>query len=93
MTMFPKIPTMRSPKYIAWVKTLPCCHTQQYGVDGHHVMIPNEGIMGSKSGDFTAVPLIREVHDQVTKAPHEWPQMKWLVQTLNRAFAEGVLKV
>ena len=81
-------------KYIEWVKTLPCCHTGQYGCDPHHIIgVDHMGKMGGKNHDITAMPLIREVHDLVHVDPKGWPQTRWMIETQLKAIEAGIIKL
>lgn len=52
--------TPRSEKYLAFIRTLPCCVTGTIqGIEAHHVF---SGAMGMKETDFCAIPLSREMH-------------------------------
>ena len=69
-----KIERIRSPKYLAKVRSMPC-HVQQDDkhcngspVHAHHLTcIEGEGVMGDKAGDDKALPLCsfhhRTLHD------------------------------
>ena len=67
--MFPKPHTPRDPKYLAWIRTLPCiqCGATHY-VQAHHA---ESGGMGIKASDHTALPLCylhhKEWHDHKGK--------------------------
>ena len=86
-----KIMAFRDPAYLAWIKTLQCKHCGEPADDAHHIQIEGAGGMGLASPDFTAAPLCRKDHTLVTKAPHDYPQAKWMVQTQAHAFAIGIL--
>ena len=82
-------------KYTDFVKTLPCCHTGEYGVDPHHIIgVDKMGKTGGKNHDLTAVPLIREVHNQVhADSGKGWPQTRWMIETQIKALEAGILKL
>jgi hypothetical protein len=81
-------------KYTDFVKTLPCCHTGQYGVDAHHMIgVDKMGKTGGKNHDITAMPLIREVHTAVHNDPKGWPQTRWMVETQIKAIEAGVITI
>ncbi len=83
-----------SNKYKDFVKSLPCCHTGQYGVDPHHIIgVDKMGKMGGKNHDITLIPLIREVHMEVHQDPKSWPQTRWMIETQLKAIDAGVLKL
>lgn len=75
-----------SRPHLDWVKTLPCCHCGLPADDPHHLKITGVG----KAPDFAAVPLCRKCHDTVHhEGPQLYPQARWMIETLNRAFHEG----
>lgn len=87
-----KIKTYRNRAYLDWIKTLPCCHCGMPADDPHYIKIKGVGGGALTASDFTAMPLCREHHDMVHDAPDLWPQTKWMIETINRAFDEGILK-
>jgi len=82
----------KNKKYIDFVKSLPCCHSGQYGVDPHHIIQIGMGTMGGKAPDICAMPLIRAVHDAVHDDPDSWPQIRWMIETQKKAIEAGILK-
>ncbi len=85
---------MKSPKYLKWVATLPCCHCGGYDSIPHHIIgIDNMGIMGGKASDLAAMPLcdVRQCHTEVHKDPTGYPQTRWMVETQEEAYRQGVL--
>ncbi len=90
-----KIVDTNSKKYLDFVRTLPCCHTGQTPAEPHHIIgVDKMGKMGGKNGDITAVPLSREVHEQVHRDGGQgWPQTRWLIETLNMAIVAGVIEI
>lgn len=71
----PKVKPERSPKYLAFIRSQPCCicgwlpmTSYGYLMHAHHT---ETGGMGTKGSDFSAVPLCfachRKVHDQYGK--------------------------
>jgi len=83
---------LKSKKYLAWVREQPCCHTG-LPAEPHHVIAIGMGKTGGKAADIHAVPLCRETHDEVHDDPDSWPQAKWLMETQERAFRDGILVV
>ena len=81
------------PAYIAFVKTLPCCHCYATGADPHHIISIGMGMMGGKANDLHTMPLCRVCHDEVHREPKAYPQIKWMIQTQLKALEAGVLKV
>jgi len=81
--------------YKAWVKTLPCCHCRNLGVDPHHIIgVDKMGGMGRTSSDITIMPLCRMCHDDVhLDGGKGWPQTRWMIETLMKAIDDGVLKI
>ncbi len=92
--MAQKIKTYRNRAYLDWVKTLPCCHCGAPADDPHHI----KGLMlGTvKAPDFAVMPLCRGCHNEVHRwlhsSPDEYPQARWVIETLNQAFAEGIFE-
>lgn len=86
-------PNAAEKRYFAYVDSLPCCHCKTtVGVTHHHIIGIGMGIMGGKAPHFAIMPLCAECHAWIHEAPHEYPQPKWLVETLSRAFADGVIE-
>ncbi|MCP5007958.1 MAG: DUF968 domain-containing protein [Planctomycetes bacterium] len=85
----------KNQKYIDWIKTLPCCHTGQYGVQPHHIIgVDKMGTMGGKASDIAAMPLCFATHRQVhDDGGQGWPQTRWLIETLEKAVEAGVIKI
>lgn len=83
---------MKSPEYLDYIRTLPCCHCGA-AAEPHHVIGGKSGTMGGKASDLHAVPLCREDHNEVHKDPDSWPQLRWLKDTQDRASRDGVLIV
>ena len=80
---------MKSKKYLDFVRTLPCCHCGAPS-EPHHVIGVGMGKMGGKASDIHAVPLCREDHTLVHQDPGGWPQMRWLMETQDKALNKGV---
>ena len=83
---------MRCPKYLAWVRTLPCSLCGQEAHDAHHIKMMGVGGMGQSAPDLTVMPLCRTCHQDVHKGPANYPQAKWMIDTLKKAFYEGKIK-
>ena len=81
---------LQNKKYLDFVRTLPCCHTGG-PAEPHHIIGVGMGMMGGKAPDICTMPLSREVHEAVHKEPHEWPQVKWMIETQIKAIKAGVL--
>ncbi|TFH85247.1 DUF968 domain-containing protein [Billgrantia azerbaijanica] len=77
----------RSPAYLAFVRTLPCCLCNQYGVDPHHVIGLRWGLSGwgLTAPDSYAMPLCRTCHRKTHHEPAlQQMQPEWLIDTINR---------
>ena len=58
--MLPKPQTPRDPKYLAWIRTLPCLFCGKPGPSqAHHTAT---GGMSLKGSDFSCVPLCGDCH-------------------------------
>lgn len=77
----------RSPEYLDWVRTLPCCFCGMTPSDAHHVIGMGWGLsgMGMKAPDSYMMPLCRYHHGEVHKHPGlQAQQPHWLRWTLRR---------
>ena len=90
----PKQKTIRSEKYLEWVKTLECRMTLDCPAgDAHHI----KGIGGFSGGalkapDYLSMPLTRGAHTTMHDNPDLWPeQYEMIVRTIHRAFVDGVI--
>lgn len=76
----------RSPEYIAWVKSLPCCRCAGPGGDPHHVIGLHWGLsgMGLTAPDSLAMPVCRGCHQAIHNSPElqRW-QPEWLRHTIS----------
>lgn len=81
------------PKYLKWVKTLPCALCGGPGGDAHHLVgVGHMGGMGMKAPDLMTSPLCRECHGRVHREPELWTmQWEWIARTLLQAQQEGIL--
>lgn len=81
----------RSPKYLAWVKTLCCVMCGAPADDAHHIIgTGNHGGMGTKAGDGLVMPMCRHHHGKIHRTPELWHrQQGWVEQTQRLAFIEG----
>jgi hypothetical protein len=95
---------MRRPKrirwenasYTEWVKTQPCVICGQRADDAHHLIGHGQGGTGTKSHDLFTIPLCRAEHGDLHADPVAWEakhgsQIEWVVRTLDRALALGVI--
>ncbi|WP_277810667.1 DUF968 domain-containing protein [Chromohalobacter canadensis] len=74
----------RSPDYLAWVRTLPCCACGVSPCDAHHMVgMYGVGGMGLKAEDSMAMPLCRACHMELHREPG-WlqHQPRWLRHTI-----------
>jgi len=74
----------RSPAYLAWVRTLPCCVCGASPCDAHHMVgMHGVGGMGLKAEDSMAMPLCRACHMELHREPG-WlqHQPRWLRHTI-----------
>lgn len=55
----------RDPKYLEFVRSLPCCVSGVYEVEAHHIVGHGESVMGSKCSDYYTIPLSRELHAEL----------------------------
>lgn len=55
----------RDAKYLAFVRTLPCCVTGSYPVEAHHLVGHGESVMGSKCSDYYTIPLAPWLHAEL----------------------------
>lgn len=93
-----RLPAWRSPKYLDWIRSLPCANCGKPGPsDPHHLIgIAGMGTVGGKAPDQFAVPLCNGIKDRCHQELHlnRIPldaQWIWLAKTLERAFNEGIL--
>ena len=81
----------KNPKYLKFVRTLPCSYCGNPDTEPHHIIEIGDGIMGAKASDIHSMPLCRKHHDEVHKDPFQWPQALWVIRTQNRAVEAGYL--
>ena len=77
----------RSERYLAFVRSLPCCLCNQFGCDAHHAIGLGWGLsgMGLTAPDSFAVPACRRCHQKIHNEPDlQRLQPWWLVDTINR---------
>jgi len=62
-----KVPRIKDPKHIAYVKTLPCIIIEcgVYPCDPHHLLRAGEHGMAYTAGDDKAIPLCRKHHSEL----------------------------
>lgn len=88
-----------SGKYLAWVRTQPCCCCGAES-QAHHIIGKGDGCMGGKSPDYWAIPLCAHHHTGdcgihkygVTTWERDYGnQFEMVAKTLLRAIHDGVL--
>ena len=89
--MIPKLKAWRSPKYLAFVKTLDCanCGLPDHS-DPHHIIgVGHHSGMGMKASDELTMPLCRECHTMIHSTPEKWEQQyEWIALTMSKAIRE-----
>jgi hypothetical protein len=58
----------RNPRYLAYIRTLPCCVCGAFRVEASHT--GSDGGMRQKASDFSAVPLCHRCHRTGKRAYH-----------------------
>ena len=85
----------RSPIYLCWVRSMPCCKCLGPADDAHHCIGLPWGLsgVGLTAPDNFAMSLCRECHQEVHADPYlQQFQPDWLIQMLTygaREFTEG----
>ena len=77
----------RSPTYLAFVRSLPCCACGGPATDAHHCIGLHWGLsgMGTTAPDSFAMPACRECHQAIHASPEmQARQPWWLTHTINR---------
>lgn len=82
-----KTPRWKSPKYIAFIKTMDCCNCGAPADDAHHVIaIGGFSGMGLTAPDNLTIPMCRGCHTMLHNTPSMWQkQWEWLARTLAEA--------
>jgi hypothetical protein len=90
----PKKNRWKSPKYIKWVKTLPCCISGKPADHAHHLIgMGNTSGMGLTAPDYFTIPLSAECHTKMHMFPDmQGDQWRYIAETLAKAIDEGVIK-
>jgi hypothetical protein len=84
---------MRSKKYLAFVRTLPCCHCENPETVPHHIIaVDSMGRMGGKASDLATCPMCSHCHRILHADATGWPQTRYVLETLEQAYNAGVLK-
>lgn len=66
----------RDNKYLAFIRTLPCCVCGTTPCDAHHV---DTGGMGTKASDYCSIPLCRLQHGECHTIGKESFQRKYRI--------------
>lgn len=77
----------RSERYLAFVRSLPCCVCDGRATDVHHVIGLHWGLsgMGTTAPDSFAMFACRECHQAIHASPEmQARQPGWLTDTINR---------
>ncbi|MGQ7249547.1 DUF968 domain-containing protein [Halomonas sp. V046] len=77
----------RSPAYLAFVRTLPCCRCGAPADDAHHVIGLHWGLsgMGTTAPDSFAMPTCRPCHQDIHRLPElQRYQPDWLRHVIAR---------
>ena len=92
--MIPKTPRFASPKYLNWIRELPCVVCGLHGHDNdqivpHHIKgIGHHSGAGLKAGDHLAMPMHATCHAAWHQNPDYGAQMGWVMQTATKALVE-----
>lgn len=85
---------IRSAKYLAFVRTLPCCHCGNPETIAHHIIaVDRMGNTGGKADDLSTMPMCGPCHAELHAHTLEWPQTRYMVETQAEAFRIGVIKI
>ena len=85
---------MRSPKYLKFVRTLDCCHCGNSETVPHHIIgVDRMGKMGGKASDLAVFPVCTTCHAEIHRDAKGWPQTRFILDTLDEAHRQGVLKI
>ena len=93
MTFF-KAKTFRSPKYLEFVRTLPCVVCGAHGVEAHHAITGGVGIKGSDGFAIPLCPLHHREHDNRGKVTfyreHNLDRWELVARTLEKYLKEKI---
>ncbi|WP_110599795.1 DUF968 domain-containing protein [Salinicola lusitanus] len=81
----------RSPAYLRWVRSMPCCVCLCDATDAHHVIGLGWGLsgMGMKAPDSYCIPCCRECHGDIHRDPElQRHQPDWLLQIIDYGLRE-----
>ncbi len=92
--MMQKSPPWRSKKYLAWIRTLPCCICGAEAEPHHIKGVGKFSGAGMKASDILAMPLCHAHHEEVHRDYRmRSEQYEYICRTVERAVKEGVLVV
>ena len=93
--MYPKKKRIKSEKYLAWVRTLECCVCRKPAPSiAHHIKgFGNFSGTGIKASDYLSMPMCATCHSFCHAAGGDIEQFDYIVETIDRAFQEGVIKL
>lgn len=85
---------IEDPKYLKWVRTLPCVCCGSPGEVAHHPIDVGFKGMGSKVPDYWVIPMTDRCHQRLHQDVRAWeedfgPQLKHSVLTLTRYMMEN----
>jgi len=80
-------------KYMEFVGSLSCKHCGVIPVQVHHAIGTGSGITGGRNHWSSCAPLCYACHAEVDKDPKSYPQLRWLMETLEEAVKAEVLVV
>ena len=84
--------TYRNPKYLAFVRTLPCSMCgSTHGIRAHHLRgVGHMSGVGMKAPDWATCPLDDDCHEKMQTTPELWPdQWEFISRTLGKAVEQG----
>lgn len=84
----------QSQKMLDYVRTLPCCMTQQPADCTHHIIgVGLFGGMGTKAPDWAVMPVTNEAHRRIHESPKEHRDLQWMAlgMTLGIPIEDGFL--
>lgn len=85
---------MKSKKYLKFVRSLPCCHCGNNETVPHHIIaVDRMGYMGGKASDLAAMPMCVPCHAELHRDVKDWPQTRFIIETLVEAYNHGIIKI
>lgn len=87
---------MRNPKYLTWIRNLPCaaCSSPSRN-EAHHIRgIGHFGGVGRKASDYLTMPLCGLCHDRIHNVPElKELQLFYLLDTLAKAIRFRIIEI